>query len=156
MATLKNPANEQHELSVLAQGLLATDRFEFDLEAAYADGADEDEAILVLGYVPVDCKLVEQLTRIYVPKMDTNSGAPTGDYEIGTTDNTDALLASTAAETADTTLFGEDLLRQTTAIGSQTAKTAIVMRISNAIATLGTGKIVFEPVFRAWNPFVDG
>lgn len=155
MSTLKNLANEQHELSALAQGLLLFDRFTFDLAAAYASGAATDETIIVLGYVPVDCKLVEQLSRLYVPQLDTNV-SPTGDYEIGTLTDTDALIASKAAETAAGTLFGEDWIRQTTSIGSQTERTAIVLRVSNTIATLGTGVIVFEPVFRAWNPFVDG
>lgn len=90
-----------------------------------------------------------------MPQLDTNV-SPTGDYEIGTLTDTDALIASKAAETAAGTLFGEDWIRQTTSIGSQTERTAIVLRVSNTIATLGTGVIVFEPVFRAWNPFVDG
>lgn len=155
MATFKNPANEQHELSVLAQGVLATDRFTFNLAASYATGAGADESLIVLGYVPSDCKLVEHLSRLYLPILDTN-GAPTGDYEVGTEADTAALLATAAAETAASARFGEDWIRQTTSIGSKTERTAIVLRVSNVIATLGTGTIVFEPVFRAWNPFIDG
>lgn len=155
MATFKNPLNEQHELSVYAQGALALDRFTFDLAAAYASGAVTDESLIVVGYVPVDCKLVEQLSRLYLPQLDSNV-SPTGDYEVGTLADTDALLASRAAETAAAVTFGEDWIRQTTSIGSQTERTAIVIRVSNVIATLGTGVIVFEPVFRAWNPIIDG
>lgn len=155
MATLKNPANEQRGLSVLAQGVLAFDRFTFDLTKSYATGAAADETILVLGYVPVDCKLVEHLSRIYLPVIDAG-GVPTGDYEIGTLTDTDALLASRAGESAAGMIVGAGWLRQTTSIGSQTEATAIVLRVSNVIATLGTGAIVFEPVFRAWNPSIDG
>lgn len=154
MATFKNPVNEQHELSVYAQGTLAVDRFTFDLGASYASGAGADESIIVIGYVPVDCKLVEHLSRLYLPQLDSNV-SPTGDYEVGTIASTAALLASRAAETAAAVTFGEDWLRQTTSIGSQTDRTAIVIRVSNVIATLGTGVIVFEPVFRVWNPSFD-
>lgn len=155
MATFRNPVNDQHSLSVLAQGILAYDRFTFDLSASYAVGAGADESLLVIGHVPVDCKLVEHLSRLYLPVLDSN-GAPTGDYEVGTIADTDALLATRAAETAAAVTFGEDWIRQTTPIGSQEDKTDIVIRVSNAIATLGTGTIIFEPCFRAWNPITDG
>lgn len=154
MATHKNPADENRGLSVLAQGVLAYDRYTFDLEATYAIGADANESILILGYVPTDCVLVEHLSRLFVPQIDSD-GVPTGDWEVGTLSDTDALISSTAAETTDTVFFGEDFTRQTTPIGSETEPVAIVMRMSSAIATLGTGVIVFEPCFRARNPIID-
>ncbi len=155
MATFKNPANERPGLSVLAQGLLAYDRFEFDLSKPYAVGAGADESIIVIGYVPVDCVLVPQLTKLTIPQLDSN-GAPTGDYYVGTLADTDALKGTAAAETA-TVLFGEDFLAPTAPVGSQAEATAIVIHVHNVIATLATtGKIVFEPVFRAWNPAIDG
>lgn len=155
MATFKNPLNDQHELSLFQQGTLGMEPFVFDLSASYATGAATDESIIVIGYVPADCKLVEHLSRLYLPVLDSN-GAPTGDYEVGTLADTDALLASRAAESAASVIFGEDWIRQTTSIGSKTEKTAIVIRVSNVIATLGTGTIVFEPVVRAWNSMLDG
>lgn len=155
MATHKNPENAQHELSVLAQGLLAFDRFEFSLAASYASGAGADESILVIGVVPPDCVLVPHLSRLSLPVLDTN-GAPTGDYEVGTLADTDALLATRAAETAAAVTFGEDWLVPTSPIGAPGVSTDIVIRVSNAIATLGTGTIVLDAVFRAWNPIIDG
>lgn len=155
MATHKNPKNAQHVLSVLAQGLLAFDRFEFSLAASYASGAGADESILVIGIVPPDCVLVPHLSRLSLPVLDTN-GAPTGDYEVGTLADTDALLLTRQAETAAAVTFGEDWLVPASPIGAKDVATEIVIRVSNAIATLGTGTIVFEPVFRAWNPLIDG
>jgi len=61
MATHKNPANENRGLSLLAQGIIGFDRYTFDLEASYATGADADESIIVIGYVPADCVLIPHL-----------------------------------------------------------------------------------------------
>lgn len=155
MATHKNPLDAQHILSVLAQGVLAFDKFVFDLAANYAAGAGADESLIVIGVVPADCVLVPHLSRLSLPVLDAG-GAPTGDYEVGTVADTDALLASRAAESAAAVIFGEDWLVPAAPIGSKSEDTLIVIRVSNAIQQLGTGKIVFEPVFRAWNPLTDG
>jgi hypothetical protein len=155
MATLKNPAHYSNQFSVLAQGLLAFNRFTFDLTASYAAGAATDETLIVIGYIPVDCVMVPHLSRLAMPQMDSH-GSPTGDWEVGIASNTDALLGTTAAETAAAVTFGEDWLRPAEVIGSRTEETPILVRVSNVIATLGTGSIVFEPCFRAWNPLIDG
>lgn len=155
MATFKNPENEQRDLSVLAQGVLGFNRFTFDLEAAYAADLGAADDLILIGYVPPDCKLVEHLSRLYIPELDTD-GSPTGDHSVGTAAAPAALLASTASETVSTVYFGEDLLRQTVSIGSTSEATPIYIKIINVVATLGTGVIVFEPVFRAYNPLIDG
>ncbi len=155
MATFKNPGNTGRDLSLLAQGVLGYDKYTFDLSASYATGAGADESLIVIGYVPADCVLIPHLSRLSLPVLDTN-GAPTGDYEVGTIADTDALLATRAAETAAAVSTGEDLLYPTTGIGSATEPTAIVIRVSAVIATLGTGTIVFEPVYRARRSLLDG
>jgi hypothetical protein len=155
MATHKNPANANRDLSVLAQGQLGFDRFTFDLEASYAAGCEAADSLIEVGFVPPDCKLVEHLSRIYIPELDTN-GSATGDHSLGTAASAAALLASTDSSTASTVYFGEDLLRQTASIGAHAEPTPIYIKVINIIATLGTGVIVFEPVFRAWNPAIDG
>ena len=153
MATFKNPQDTNRGLSVLAQGLLVFDRFVFKLSAAYAAGAAADESDIQIGEVPVDCVLVPHLSRLSVPVLDSN-GSPTGDYSIGTLAAPALLKAAAAAETA-AVLFGEDWNVPAGPVGSPSAPTPIVLHVTNVIATLGTGDIVFEPVFRAWNPAID-
>ena len=154
MATLKNPANTGRDLSLLAQGVVGYDKYTFSLAASYASGAATDETLILIGYVPADCVLIPHLTRLDIPQLDSN-GAPTGDYEVGTAADPDALKASAAAETA-VVLFGEDFRQDTGPIGSKTEATPIYIRVSNVIATLGTGTITFEPAYRAWRQLLDG
>lgn len=145
MATLKNPANQAHLLTPPAPaGGLVWDRFVFDLSASYASGVATASTILEIGYVPAGFRLVENLSRLYLPVFDSNV-APTGDIEVGITGTANALVASQAAETAAAVTA---LLRQTTSIGSDSADTPIILTIINALATAGTGVIVFEPVYR--------
>lgn len=153
MATFKNPANKNRDLSVLQQGVVAYDHFEFDLSASYASGAATDESLIEIGFIPADCVLIPHLTRIDIPQLDAH-GTPTGDYEVGTAADPDALKAAAAAETA-VVLFGEDLRQDTGPIGSATDVTPIYIRVSNVIATLGSGVIVFEPAFRARRGVLD-
>lgn len=155
MATLKNPANTGRAQSVFAAGVVGYQRYSFSLAASYATGAATDETLLLIGYVPADCKMIRHLSRLEVPQLDSN-GAPTGDFEIGTAADPDALLASAAAETA-VVVFGEDWRTDaaTASIGSQTEDTPIYLRVSNVIATLGTGTIVFDVAYRAWNSQID-
>lgn len=154
MATFKNPANTGRDLSLLAQGVLGYDKYSFALNGSYASGAGADESLIVIGYVPADCVLIPHLSRISLPVFDSD-GSPTGDVEIGTVADTDALKASFAAETAAAVLTAEDLLYPAAVVGSKTVPTAIVIRVVNVIATLGTGTIVFEPVYRAWRDDLD-
>lgn len=156
MATKKNPANEGVAGSVFAAHLVGLQRFVFDLSAGYASGANADETLILIGYVPADCVMVRHLSRLQMPQMDTN-GAPTGDHEVGTADDPDALLASIASETAATVYSGEDFRTDsaTAVIGSQTEDTPIYVRLSNAIATLSTGTIVFDLAYRAFNSRTD-
>lgn len=155
MATKKNPANEGVAGSLFAAHVVGLQRFEFDLSAGYASGAGTDETLILIGYVPTDCVMVRHLSRAEIPQLDSN-GAPTGDYEIGTAADPDALKASAAAETA-VVLSGEDWRTDTDTgvIGSQTEETPIYIRISNGIATLGTGTIVFDLAYRAFNSRTD-
>jgi len=74
---------------------------------------------------------------------------------VGTIADPNALLASIASETAATTYFGEDWLVPTAPVGSKTEPTAIIIRVSSVIETLGTGVIVFEPAYRAWRDDLD-
>lgn len=155
MATFKNPANENRDVSLLAAGVIGWDRYEFNLAASYATGCGADESLIVIGYVPADCVLIPHLSRLYIPQLDAHV-SPTGDHEVGILTNTDALLASIASETAATTYFGEDFLVPAEVIGSATAPTPIVIRVVNVIATLGTGTIRFEPAYRARRSVIDG
>lgn len=153
MAILKNPGNEQHELSVLAQGLLATDRFTFDLAKPYAAGATTADTRIVIGYVPTDCVLVPYLSKVSIPQLDTN-GSATAKVKLGTLDDDDALLAETGAGAA-VVKFGHELI-QAKGIGSQAQPTAIVLTVSAAAATAAaTGVIQADLVFRAFNPLTD-
>lgn len=155
MATKKNPANEGVAGSIFAAHLLGGQRFEFDLSASYAAGSATDETLICIGYVPADCVMVRHLSRLEIPQLDSNN-APTGDYEVGTAADPDALKASAAAETA-VVLSGEDWRTDTDTgvIGSETEETPIYIRVSNVIATLGTGTIVFDLVYRARNSRTD-
>jgi hypothetical protein len=154
MSTLENPANRQHELSVLAQGVLATDTFTFDLAAAYAAGLDEADAI-VIGHVPVDCVLVPWLCKFSVPVLDEQAETPPGEFQIGTEAEPDALLAATGAD-APVVKYGHQL-KQAEGIGSTTERTPILLTVSTGLgeATASGGVITAELVFRATNPFVD-
>lgn len=156
MATKINPAHVGLAGAVFAQHVVGVPRFKFDLSASYASGAATDETLILLGYVPADCVMVRHLSRFEIPQLDSN-GAPTGDFEIGTAADPDALVASAAAETA-VVYFGEDIRTDTATgvIGSKTEDTPIYLRVVNAIATLGTGTIVSDIAFRAWNTDVDG
>jgi len=151
MATFKNPDNARRDLSVLAQGVVGYNRFTFDLSASYATGAGADESLIEIGFVPPDCKLIPYLSRLSIPQLDSNGG-PTGDYEVGITGSTAALKAAAAAETA-VVLSGEDFIDAD--IGSQTAAVPVYLRVSNVIATLGTGTITFDVAYRAWNSDLD-
>lgn len=145
MTTLVNPSNKQHLLTPPSPaGGLVWDRFVFDLSASYASGVATAGTILEIGYVPAGFRLVENLSRLYLPVFDSNV-SPTGDIEVGITGTVNALVASQAAETAAAVTA---LLRQTTSIGSDSADTPIILTVINALATAGTGVIIFEPVYR--------
>lgn len=153
MATFKNPENAKRVPSVFQQHTLCIVPYEFDLSASYASGAEAAESLIEVGIVPPDCVLVPEHCLLDIPQLDTN-GVPTGDYEIGTEADTDALKASAAAETA-AVLFGEDWNRPTTAVGGYPSATSIVIRVVNAIATLGTGTIRMNLAFRAARAGID-
>jgi hypothetical protein len=150
MATFSNPGNKQHSISGMAAGELVWDRFTFDLSASYASGVASAASIIEIGYVPAGFRLVENLSRLYLPVFDSNV-SPTGDIEVGVAGTVNALVASQAAETAAAVTA---LLRQTTSIGSDSADTPIILTVINALATAGTGVIVFEPVYRASSNFL--
>lgn len=153
MAILTNPGNEQHELSVLAQGLLATDRFTFDLSKPYAAGATAANTQIVIGHVPTDCVLVPHLSTVSIPALDTDGDA-TAKVKLGTFDDDAALLGETAAG-APVVKFGHELI-QAEGIGSQVRPTAIVLTVSAAAAAAATtGVIQADLVFRAFNPMID-
>jgi len=140
-----NPANKAHLLTPPAPaGGLVWDRFVFALNGSYASGAGALNDTLEIGYVPAGFRLVENLSRLYLPVFDTN-GTPLGDVEVGITGTAAGLVASQAAETAAAVTA---LLRQTTSIGSDSVDTPIIVTFATAVATLGTGTIIFEPVYR--------
>lgn len=155
MATKKNPLTAMIVGSLFAAHTVGVTRFKFDLAAAYASGAATDETLIEIGIVPADCVMVRHLSRLEVPQLDSHV-SPTGDFETGTATDPDALTSSAAAETA-VVFSGEDFRTDTATgvIGSKTADTPIYMRISNVIATLGTGVIYFDLAFRPWNDATD-
>ena len=156
MATNKNPGNEGVAGSIFAAHLLGVQRFKFDLGASYAAGSATAGTKLLIGYVPADCVMVRHLSRLEIPEMDTH-GTPTGDHEVGTEADPDALLASIASETAATVYSGEDFRTDTATgvIGSITADTPIYLTVTNVLATLGTGVIVFDVAYRAFSARTD-
>lgn len=157
MATFSNPANDGRELNVPDAGTVSFDRFTFNLAASYASGYIADESLLLIGYVPAACAMVRHLSRLEVPQLD-DDGAPTGDFEVGTAADPDALTASAAAETA-VVFFGEDWKTDaaTGVIGSATERTPIYLRVSNVIASAAaTGVITFDLAFRSYRSAIGG
>lgn len=143
---------------VLSKGVVATSEdagqltfnpFTFDFaNTAYRPTTLVAGDKLQIGLVPKGERLVPHLCRADMLKLDTHV-SPTGDYSIGTSATTDALKASTAAETAAATLFGEDWALSTAEVGSDTDDTPIYIVIINDIATVpSTGKIKFWQVTR--------
>lgn len=154
MATFKNPANDRPGLSVLAQGVVAHEKFEFDLAAGYADGHSALNSEIVLGYVPADCKLIPHLCRITFPKMD---GADTARIKIGYTDGAeDGLVAQLSGLNAASKDVVGGTFKASADVGSTKEPVAIIAKMSTAAATAQTtGKIVVELAYRAFNPFTD-
>jgi hypothetical protein len=128
-------------------GQLTFNAFDFDFAKSYAPAALGAGDKIQIGVVPAGEKLVPQLCRLDMLKIDT--GTPTGDYSIGTEDAPTALKGSTASETSAAVLFGEDWSLATGAVGSADEPTPIYIVIINASdAVPTTGVIRFEQVSR--------
>ena len=160
MSIYKNPAVDNAALpNATSVADLAFNRFVYDLAGSYAPAADsekfkKDDRIL-LGIIPAGHTLVPVLTRLSIPALE--SGTPASDYQIGTEDDPDALKGTAASETP-VVLFGEDWNDPATPIGSPDEDVPIYLTFVTADhdATPNTGKIVFEPVYRAYREDIGG
>lgn len=155
MATYKNPAVLAAKATPTCAGQPKINREVFDFaNTAYRPAAIGVGDLIQIGVVPAGCKLVPQLSRISVPALDSN-GAPTGDYEIGTATDPDALKATAPSETA-VTLFGEDFNLTTADIGAKSVDVPIYLRAIAASATAPVaGKVIADLVIRPYDSYVD-
>lgn len=155
MANTYNPAVKQGVAVPDSAGDLKLNRFIYDFaQTSYADADINDLDTIVIGVVPAGCKLVPHLSRIVIPQLDTN-GAPTGDYQIGTVTDPDALKGSAAAETA-VILSGEDFTVLTSELGAKASDVEVVISaIGNVATTTTTGKIIAELVVRPYDSRLD-
>ena len=162
MGTIRNPSIVHSVRGYQSAHDLNFNRFVHNLAAGYsitpAAGGDASLSVadkIQIGVVPAGEKLVPQLCLLKIPALDTD-GSPTGDYQVGTATDPDALKGSAASETA-VNLFGEDwILTGTADIGSKDEDVPIYITIINASATRApTGLIVFEQVTRAFDDAND-
>lgn len=155
MPNYANPKVDAVVPSVPAIGALAFNRHTFDFAvASYRPAALLNADKIQIGVVPGGHVLVPMLCRAAIPQLET--GTPLSDYTIGTVASPAALKGSAPSETA-AALFGEDWLIPAAAIGHPTDDTPIYITFitANLAGVPVTGKIVFEPVFRAYRDDID-
>lgn len=155
MSDYSNPNVADVLPNVPAVGALAFNRSVFDFaDAEYAPSDLNQNDRIQIGVVPAGQALVPHLTRASIPQLETGSAA--SDYTIGTAADPDALKGSAASETA-VVLFGEDWLVPSAVIGHPTEDTPIYITFITAdlAGVPTTGKIVFEPVTRAYRSELD-
>lgn len=154
MTTYSNPAADRGAANVDSAGVVAVNRFKFDLAQSYAPTDLNNGDLIKIGFVPAGCKLVPHLCCIKVPALDSN-GSPTGDYTIGTADDPDALKGSAASETA-VTLSGEDFVLATADIGAKNVDVAVYIKaVADSATTPATGTVVADLAIRAYDSSID-
>lgn len=132
---------------------IANSKFDFAVAAQRPASIGIGDMVQV-GVVPAGCVLVQHLSRISLPSLDS-AGSPTGDYSIGTALVPAALKAAAPAETA-VVHTGEDLLAATV-IGSRDVDTPVYAVFTTAVATVPTtGAIVANLAIRAFDGGFDG
>jgi len=155
MATYKNPAALAGKAIPTEAGQVKINRDVFDFaNPATRPATFVTNDLLLIGIVPAGCKLVPHLTRISMPALDSN-GAPTGDYEIGTATDSDALKATAPSETA-VVLSGEDFVLATADIGAKFVDVPIYAKaLANSATVPVTGKVIADLVIRPYDSAVD-
>lgn len=155
MADYSNPNINDVLPNVPAVGALAFNRSTFDFaDADYAPAALNVSDRIQIGVVPAGQVLVPHLTRASIPILET--GVVASDYTIGTTAVPAALKGSADSGVA-AELFGEDWLVPAAVIGHPTEDTPIYITFitANLAGVQTAGKIVFEPVTRAYRDDLD-
>lgn len=148
-ATVQGPQANPREAGQLT---LIPSRFDFS--KAYRPPAVVATDRILIGIVPAGCKLVEHLSRIAIPALDSN-GVPTGDYSVGTAATPAALAAAAAAETPRTLTVANILVPGN--IGSRAVDTPIYAVFTSNVATVpAAGVIVADLVVRAFDSSIDG
>lgn len=126
----------------------------FDFSKSYRPATIASGDRIQIGVVPAGCKLVEQLSRIAIPSLDSN-GAPTGDYSVGVQGAAASLAAAAAAETARTLTVANILVPGN--IGSDEVDTPIYVVFTNNVATVpSTGVIACDLAVRPYDSTIDG
>lgn len=140
--------------NVPAVSALAFNRFVYDQAASYHSTDVNVGDRIQIGVIPAGQVMVQHLSRLSIPALE--GASPASDYTIGTDADPDALKGSAASETA-VVLTGEDFLVGAEPIGSPDEDTPIYITFITAdqVNEAVTGKIVFEPVTRAWRDELD-
>lgn len=155
MADFSNPATVQGPQAnprIAGQPTIVSSRFDFS--KAYRPAAIVATDRILIGIVPAGCKLVEHLSRIAIPALDSN-GSPTGDYSVGVEGAAASLAIAAAAETARTLTVANILVPGN--IGSREMDTPIYATFTSNVATVpSVGVIVADLVVRPFDSAVDG
>lgn len=148
--TIRNNAKLVAGVTPDANGDLLTDRQITDLaDRSFIPAGLASGDNIQIGVVPAGCVLVQQLSCIQVPVLDT-SGAPTVKYKIGSTAVAAALAAEKTPGAAVSQVKPSDFVIGPV-FGSPTDDTPIYLNLSAAIATQATsGLIVADLVLRNW------
>lgn len=155
MATFKNPAVLQGKPVPTQANQIAPVREVFDLaNPAYRPAAVANGDRIQIGVIPAGCKLIPHLTCIRLPQIDSN-GTPTGQAQIGTANDPDALRAAGAVNAAQT-LSGEDFTLATADLGAKFEDVPVYLAFTANVATLAaSGKIVVDLALRPYDSAVD-
>lgn len=156
MPTYKNPTNARIVATPEGATDLAVNPQVFDFaNTAYRPSSLVNTDKIEVGVVPAGYVLVEHLSAIRIPQIDSN-GTPTGQASIGTAAVPAALRAAGVVNAA-LTLTGEDFTLTNGPIGSRTADTPIYLTFTaNVATTVTTGKIRADLAIRPWNAAIDG
>jgi hypothetical protein len=126
----------------------------FDFSKSYRPTTIVAGDRIQIGVVPAGCKLVEHLSRVAIPSLDS-AGSPTGDYSVGVQGAPASLAAAAAAETPRTLTVANILVPGN--IGSDEVDTPIYAVFTNNVATVpSTGVIVADLAVRPYDSNIDG
>jgi hypothetical protein len=153
--TTRNNAKLIAMVTAFAAGALYVDRQITDIaDRSFIPANLASGDNIQIGVVPAGCVLVQQLSTIQVPVLDT-SGAPTVKYKIGSVATVGALAAEKTPGAVVSKVATTDFIVGPV-FGSPTDDTPIYLNLSAAIAAQATtGKIVADWALRAWDSQVD-
>jgi hypothetical protein len=150
--TYQNPSISKNVRTAEEAGDVTNNHFVFDFaQASYAPTALAAADRIQIGEVGTGEVLIPYLCRFAIPAFATS-----GNYTIGTDDNSTALQGSTSSAAA-TTLVGSAILTPGAVVGSEAQPTPIYLFAAGAIAgVVTTGKIVFDQITRPYDQTIDG